>query len=133
MRGRKPDPARARRGTGHRPVPVPLAAASGDMGDVPEELTADGRELWIDAVAFLEKNGRANRVYRHGLRLLCRAYEAAMARDASGVKALEATRRWLSELQLTPAASAKGGMSSDDDANETGPAKLLRLVSGKAK
>src|SRR5688572_26209439 len=114
MRGRKPDPTRARRKTGHRPQSVPLTAASTDMGDVPAELTGDGRQLWIDAVAFLKANGRANRVYRHPLRLLCRAFDAAMARDASGVKALEATRRWLSEMQLTPAAAAKGGTSSEN-------------------
>ena len=98
---------------------------------MPAELMGDGRELWIDAVAFLQANGRANRVYRHPLRLLCRAFEAAMTRDAAGTKALEATRRWLSELQLTPAASAKGGTNSDSEAHETGPAKLLRLVSRK--
>src|SRR5690242_3163975 len=104
MRGRKPDIARARRLTGHRPISTPLQPASTDMGEIPAELTGAGRELWIDTAAFLDKNGRANRVYRHPLRLLCRAFEAANDREA-GTKSLETLRRWLSEMQLTPASS----------------------------
>lgn len=129
MRGRKPDLTRSTRLTGHRPLPQPLVAASTDLGECPPEWTGTGRELWADVVAFLAVNGRANRVYRHSLRLLCRAYEATSGRDA-GVKTLEATRRWMSEMQLTPASSARGG-STSEPTQDTGPARLLALVAGK--
>src|SRR5262245_30322467 len=100
--------ARSRRLTGHRPISTPLTPTSSDMGECPPELTAGGREVWADVVAFFATNGRANRVYRHSLRLLCRSFEATSSRDA-GVKTLEATRRWMAEMQLTPASSARGG------------------------
>jgi hypothetical protein len=101
------------------------------MGPLPAELTGPGRELWEDASAFLAANGRANRVYRHGLLLVCRAYQGAVERGESGTKSLEAVRRWMTELQLTPASSAKGGDLSDDAKHEEGPARLLRLVNDK--
>src|SRR5262245_44283780 len=130
MRGRKPDLARARRLTGHRPISTPLTPASTDMGTCPPELTGAGQELWTDVVDFLAKNGRANRVYRHPLRLLCPAYEATSGREA-GVKTLEATRRRMAEMQLTPASSARGGVTSEPDAKESGRARLLQLVARK--
>jgi hypothetical protein len=130
VKGRKPDLARARRLTGHRPLAVPLASASEEMGDIPPELVGAGRELWIDVVAFLAANDRANRVYRHPLRLLCRAYEATTGREA-GTKTLEACRRWMSEMQLTPASSARGGVSTREQSTQKGPARLLELVARK--
>ncbi len=132
MKGRRPDSARAGRLTGHRPISAPLQAASTDLGDIPPELTGAGRDLWIDVVDFLIVNGRSNRVYRHSLRLLCRSYEAAMTRDA-GTKTIEAVRRWMAELQLTPASSARGGAMSKESDDKEGPAKLLQLVADKRR
>ena len=120
MRGRKPDIGRARRLTGHRPVSAPLTPVSTDFGDVPDELTGAGRELWLDATAFLTANGRSNRVYRHSLRLLCRLFEDD-AKDI-GIARLDAIRRWMGELQLTPASSARGG--GGEAKPETGPGRL---------
>ena len=128
MRGRKPDLARAGRLTGHRPLPVPLMPASTDLGDCPAELTGAGRELWLDAVAFLATNNRNNRVYRHSLRLVCLLLEGATV--DTGINRLEAIRRWLGELQLTPASSARGG-GGEASQPETGPGRLLALVAAK--
>lgn len=127
MRGHKPDLARAGRLTGHRPLPAPLTPASTDLGDCPAGLTGAGRDLWIDAAAFFAVNGRSNRVYRHALRLLCQLTEDS-GPDA-GINRVEAIRRLMAELQLTPASSARGGSASDTA--DTGPARLLALVAQK--
>jgi hypothetical protein len=127
MKGRKPDIARARRLTGHRPLPVPLKPAVEDFGPPPSELQGAGLELWHDAVSFLGANGRSNRVYRHSLRLVCLLLDNADA--DTGINKLDAIRRYLCELQLTPASSAKGG--TNEAQPETGPQRLLQLVRAK--
>jgi hypothetical protein len=66
------------------------------MGACPEELTGDGRELWIDAVAFLAANGKRTGLSASAAAVVPGVWSDSTA-DASGVKALEATRRWLSE------------------------------------
>lgn len=130
MKGKKPDPLRALTRTGNRPLSTQMIAASDDMGPVPQELTGIGRELWTDVVDCLRVNGRANRVYRHPLRMLCRAYESTNGRDA-GVKTLETVRRWMDSLMITPA-SARGGSGEANKVKETGKARLLTLVANKS-
>jgi hypothetical protein len=106
-------------------------AASADLGECPPELVAAGRELWHDAAAYLEANGRANRVYRHPLRMLCLVFEQTTEAGEIGISRMEACRRWLHELGLTPA-SAKGMTEGHGEEAQDGRARLLQLVARKA-
>jgi len=61
-RGRKPDPGREKRGTGHRPLPgkakpVEILPAYGFDLSPPESIPAEAQEIWRRACAELEGKG----------------------------------------------------------------------------
>src|SRR5688500_1731899 len=120
QRGPKPGKARAAR-------PRMVDA----IGDPPASLGPLGCEIWADAVAHLAATGRASRMYRHPLLILCELLVALRVDDApAGVQRLDTVRRWMNELGLTPA-SSKGttteGTPQHGEAT-TGKARLLELV-----
>ncbi len=60
MRGRRPDPARRRRGTGHRPLPGEAIVKSeaippgeADAPEPPAHLTDEGKAIWHEAIRRL--------------------------------------------------------------------------------
>ncbi len=61
MRGRRPDPARERRGTGHRPLPgkaivkaeVLSPPEAAEAPEPPEHLSDEGKAIWREAVRRL--------------------------------------------------------------------------------
>ncbi len=99
-----------------------------DLGPCPDTFTGPGRELWNDAVAHLKATGTSARVYRHGLLMLCRMVEAGS--DDIGINRLEAVRRWMKELGLTPTASRAGAMETHGEAQD-GRARILSLIDRK--
>src|SRR3954471_9069871 len=76
-----------------------------DLGEPPATLRALGREFWIDATAHLKATGRASRVYRHPLLLVCQLLDSLRVDDATGINKLDSVRGWMNELGLTPASS----------------------------
>jgi hypothetical protein len=102
------------------------------MGEAPPELAGAGRELWAEAVAHLTATGRARRVFRHPLRMLCRLVGTLDDGDM-GIQRIEAVRRWFRELGLTPTA-AQGAEAAADGAPASGGgrARVLSLIGRKA-
>jgi hypothetical protein len=100
-----------------------------DLGECPADVVGVGRDLWADAVAYLEATGRAYRVYRHPLAMACRLVESC-GTDA-GINRMDAARRWLHELGLTPATGSgvTEGERGKDESN--GRARILALIARK--
>ena len=102
-----------------------------DLGDCPASLVGPGREFWTDAVAHLKATGRASRVYRHPLLLVCRLIEDLPAGEV-GLNRADAIRRWLHELTLTPAAAqagTEGAPEAHGEKQNTGKARILEIIS----
>ncbi len=120
---RGPKPGKARRV--NRGVTPPVG-----MGDPPAELGELGRGLWVDAVDHLMAIRQPFRVYRHGLRIACQLADSL--EEDPALTRVEALRRWLHELQVTPLTTAaqihEGQSDGIETASETGKAKLLRLI-----
>src|SRR6476620_8580641 len=100
------------------------------LGECPSTLTGLGRDLWLDAAAHLAATGQAAKVYRHPLSMICHVYEEAMASEEMGINRLEACRRWLHELGLTPATAVVGASQTvdEDSPAQTGRTRLLKLL-----
>ena len=83
-------------------------------------------------MAHLQATGRASRVYRHPLAMVCRLIEAGQHEEI-GINRLEAIRRWLRELGLTPMAGTTDAVPRHDhDEPKTGKARILSLIARKA-
>jgi hypothetical protein len=95
-------------------------------------LIGAGKELWEDAVQHLAATGRDARIYRHPLLLVCRLYESASSQEEIGVNKLDAVRRWLHELGLTPATAGAGAEATTNDTAQSGRARIFSLIDGKA-
>jgi hypothetical protein len=129
--GPKPGKTRRKRGS------TPAATDARTLGDCPAELTGPGREFWSDAAAHLAATGRASRVYRHPLRIVCRLLESL---DGDmGINRMDTARRWLREMGLTvtssPAATMETPEHGDSDTTAkraTGRARILSILDRKA-
>jgi hypothetical protein len=94
-------------------------------------LTGLARELWNDAAAHLKAMGRDARAYRHALAMVCRVYAASMTGDDIGINRLEACRRWLREMGLTPGAVLGAEEVPADGQQQGGRARILALLDRK--
>jgi len=123
---RGPKPGRRRRA-------IPAGTAPVGLGEMPPELVGLGRQLWLDAVAHLEATDRAQTVHRTALLLACRLVEGLGA-DA-GLNRIDACRRMLHELGLTPMTSGRGATEApkSHDEPQTGRARILSLIAAKAR
>jgi hypothetical protein len=113
-----------------RPAPRPIQE---DLGAPPESLGPRGRELWVDAVAHLRASGKASRVYRHPLIVVCQLLDSVGQDGEMGLNRIDSFRRWLHELGLTPAAQTGIEWTTTHGTPTTGKARILDLIARRGQ